>query len=247
MNNFSEDYELASSIETELLLVDLPMDVIKESIRYQIQNPLSTRVNYVDAVNDIFRELRTQYAEDPEVLSTVNSYISDFYSFIIHETDQKFDLGIDTETFETADYLQVGTAVYNFIILRYQKNITKFIQRYIAKNKKALVEHFDRETKKKDVTTIATKKKVKNKDDALIISNLPSVINYIINIEVEPAIFISYASNDELYEASILQDLIRTGRMLGNFTEKYLDHIREGYDVLDDIQTDVKMKLMKKF
>jgi hypothetical protein len=243
----SDDYELASDIDTDLMLLDLPMSAIQENIRYQIQNPLTTQVNYIDNVADLIVQTRQVHKDDPDALNTINNFAQSFFEFIINEIDQKFDLGITTESFETDDFIRVGSAIYQFLILRYQKNITKFIFKFILKNKKLLVETFDQQMKKKDVTTIVTKKKVKNKDDALLIANLPSVISHIINLDIDAHNFIQYVSNNELYDANIMRDLIDTGVMIGNFTQAYLNVIQVDYEgILDEIQTDVKLKLIKK-
>ncbi|MMZ42317.1 hypothetical protein D1872_38380 [compost metagenome] len=243
----SDDYELASDIDTDLMLLDLPMSAIQENIRYQIQNPLTTQVNYIDNVADLIVQTRQVHNDDPDALNTINNFAQSFFEFIIDEIDQKFDLGITTDSFETDDFIRVGSALYQFLILRYQKNITKFIFKFILKNKKLLVETFDQQMKKKDVTTIVTKKKVKNKDDALLIANLPSVISHIINLDIDAHNFIQYVSNNELYDANIMRDLIDTGVMIGNFTQAYLNVIQVDYEgILDEIQTDVKLKLIKK-
>ena len=247
MNFQSDDYEISSELDTDILLVDLPMNLIREQIRDQINEPLLTNVNYIENVIDIIRTLRTQYEEDPETLATINNFTVDFFSFLINEIDGKFDMGLVTEGFDIDQYIQVGSSLYTFLILQYQKNVTRFIYRFIVKNKKMLVESFEGQTKKKDVTTIAVKKKIKNKDDALIVSNLPSVINYIMNLEIDAMSFLKYIGGDSVYEGAVIKNLIQDGLMIGNFTQAYLNTIRVDYDqVLDDIQTEVKLKLTKK-
>lgn len=248
MNFQSEEYEIASSLETDLLLVDLPMDLIRAQIRDQINEPLQNNVNYIENVLDFIETFHAQNDGDDDAARTVNNFTVDFFAFIIEEIDTKFDLGINTEAFEMYQYKEVGAALYTFLILQYRRNITKFIQRFIIKNKKMLVDNFDGQIKKKDVTTIAVKKKVKNKDDALIVSNLPTVINSIMNMDIDALTFLKYVGADENHEASMMRNLILEGIMMGNFTRAYMDTIRVDYDqVLDEIQTEVKLKLIKKF
>jgi hypothetical protein len=242
-----EEYDLCSDTEIDMLLVDLPFDLIKENLRYQINNPLATNVNYIENVIDKFRVLKEQYGDNDDAVRNINSLIVNFFGFIIQEIDSKFDLSIEVDYNDVQETMEAGEVLYNFLILRYKKNITKFIYKFITKNKKRLVEEFQGQYKKKDVTSNSLKKKIKNKDDVLILSNLPSIIKYIMNLDIEPQDFLSYATNDELYEGTYLNNMILQGRLLGNFVEEYVNLINEDYDyVLDEIQTDVKMKLMKK-
>lgn len=243
----NDEYELASNTEIDILLVDLPFDLIKENLRYQINNPLSSNVNYVESLVEKFLVIRENYAENEDAIQGIENMITNFFGFLIEEIDKKFNLSITTELDEPETYIKVGTSLYNFLILRYKKNITKFIFKFIMKNKKLLVEEFEPSYKKKDVTSIAIKKKIKNKDDILILSNLPSIIKYIMSLEMEPLEFIRYASNDENYEANYIKSLILEGKIIGNFIPTYLEVIINDYnDVMDEIQTDVKMKLIKK-
>lgn len=245
---FTDDtYEVVANIETDLLLVDMPLDLIKEQIRHQINNPLGVTTNYIESMVNFIEELLEAKADDEEALSSVHSFVADFFGYVINEINARFEVSVDTDQFQPNDYMVVGTALYNFLILRYKKNVSKFIQRFILKNKKLLVENFDGHVKKKDVTTIAVKKKIKNKDDILILSSLPKVVKYIMSLEIDALDFLKYASNDENYDANIIRDLIHSGNIIGNFTGPYLGLIVSDYDtVLDEIQVEVKMKLMKK-
>jgi len=228
-----------------MLLADLPFDLLKENLRYQIKDPLATNVNYIENAIDKFRVLRETYSENADAIRNINSLTVNFFAFIIKQIDEQFDLDIDVDFSDVQETVEVGEALYNFLILRYKKNITKFIYRFIKKNKKRLVEEFEGQYKKKDVTSISLKKKIKNKDDVLIISNLPSIIKYIMNLEIEPLDFIEYATKSELYEGNYLSNMILQGKLIGNFVHEYVNLINEDYDyILDEIQTDVKMKLM---
>lgn len=242
-----EEYDLCSDTEIDMLLLDLPFELIKESLRFQINNPLSTNVNYIENVIDKFRVMRDTYGESDDAIRNINTLIVDFFGFIIREIDKKFDLSINVNFDDVDETMETGMVLYNFLILRYKKNINKFLFHYITKNKKKIVEVFQGNYKKKDVTSNALKKKIKNKDDVLILSNLPSIIKYIMNLDLEPEEFLTYTSKNELYESGYIIKFIATGNLLGNFVDKYLHVIQDDYEyILDEIQTEVKLKLMKK-
>lgn len=242
-----EEYELTSNMEIDMLLVDLPMELIQESIRYQINNPLSTNVNYVETIVDKVRVLKEQYDGNEEALFNINKIIQDFFGFLIEEISKRFNISLHLNETEIDELMEIGIVMYDFLIIRYKKNITKFIYKFIVKNKKVLVVEFGKQGKRKDVTTNSLKKKTKNKDDVLILSNLPSIIKYTINLELDATEFIDYACNDENYEGNYLKNLFLSTQMVGNFVQPYLELLEdEGEYVLDEVQTDVRMKLLKK-
>lgn len=242
-----DDYNLSSTTEIDMLLVDLPLELLKENLRYQINDPLSTDVNYVESVIDKIREMKNAYGDIDDAQRNIDSLIVNFFGFIIQEIDNKFKLDIEIDYNDVSEVMETGTNLYFFLILRYRKNITKFLYRYINRNRKKLVEEFESLYKKKDVTTITLKKKIKNKDDVLIISNLPVIIKYIMNLDIEPLEFLDYSAGESHYEGNYIKELITDGDLIGNFVPNYLDVIVNDYDyILDEIQTEIKIKLMNK-
>lgn len=240
-----EEYELCSDTEIDLLLVDLPIDLIKEQLKAQINNPLYTNVNYVETVVDKFRLLSEEYGDNEDAIKNINNFISDFFLFIINEIDERFGLEIEVDESCLQEVIETGLVLYNYLILRYKKNITKFLYKFIMKNKKRLVEEFEG-YKKKDVTSISLKKKIKNKDDVIILSNLPYIIKFILDLEIEPLDFLNYSSSNNYYEGLYISNLIEEGNLVGNFVDKYLEVIKQDRDVLDEVLADVKLKILKK-
>ncbi len=248
MYSLEDETNEVSNIDTDLLLADLPINLIKENIRAQINDPLSNTVNYIEIVIDKIRELEEMYSEDGETLNKIKGLSLDFFSSIIDDIDERFGLGVSFEESDSAVYIEeLATVLYSFLIVRYKKNVRKMLYNYITENKKELVEEFDYFLKKKDVTSNSIKKKVKNKEDALIASNLPVIIKYILDLNLSPIELIEYCNSDDLYEGSYIIDLILSGNLIGDFTEEYLSIIVDEYDdVLDEIQTNIRIKLLNK-
>lgn len=245
-----EEYDLVTNIETEELLMEMPLEVIKENIRSQIDNPLSTRVDFVEPMIDKFNAIKEQYGELDTTETELKKLKTDLFSFIISALNDRFELDVVVDD-DNAEQLQVvGYALYEFLILRYKKNITKFIHKFIKRNKKHLVKEFEQYYKKKDVTSITVKKKIKNKDEALIISNLPAIIKHIINdlaMDMDVHQFFDYLGDGDLYEVEIIQQLVNSGNMSDSFIDKYVELITDKYDyVLDEIQSEIRMKLLDK-
>lgn len=243
-----EDFELVSDFEVDMLISEMPLDLIKENITEQIALPLSTRTNFISVLEDSFKMIDDITVENPDEREKILNNIRGFFSYTLNQIDKEYDLGIDIDLIENDQMLiEKTTALYNFLILRYKKNICKFLYSFIKKNKKMLLELFDGVGKKKDITSISLKKQIKNKDVILLISNLSTIIKYILNLEIEAADFIQYCCSDDYYEGNVVLSMVQTGEISNNFVAKYLDLIIDEYDsVLDEIQTEVKLKILNK-
>lgn len=243
-----ENFELVSDFEVDMLISEMPIDLIKENIAEQIKLPLSTRTNFISVLEDSFKMIDDLTAENPDEREKILNKIRNFFIFTLNEINATYNLGMDIDLINSDEELiNKTTALYNFLILRYKKNICKFIYSFIRKNKKILLELFEGQAKKKDITSISLKKQIKNKDIIILISNLSTIIKYILNLEIEPVDFMQYACNDDYYEGGIVLDMINSQEISENFVPIYMNLILDEYDsVLDEIQSEVKLKILKK-
>lgn len=243
----NEEFELSNDLEIDTLLAELPIELLKESIKEQIEDPLQTNVDFINVVIEKCELLKKEFENDPDNILLINRRVEPFFEFIIQQINERFDLGLDMDSITTGEYVELAEILYNFFILRYKKNISKFIYKYILKNKKFLSENFENLNKKKDVSQITLKKTLKNKDEINILSNLHNIIRYILSLEFDPQDFLKYCCREELYEGIKIKGLILEGKMLGNFVSLYLLPIQDKYDnIVDEIQTEVKYKILKK-
>lgn len=243
----NEDYEILNTIDLDMLLSDLPIDLIKENIRYQVDNPLDVASDYSTIVIDKCSTILKEYSQIEDIKNEIEQTMDEFYRFIINLIDQRFNLDINYEDMNTHDIIKFGHILYKFFILRYRKNVSRFIYKFIVKNKKKLAANYTNDDKRKDVVTVVLKKKTKNKDEVRILSNLPLVIKDILSLEHQPEEFMEMCCSNDLYEAEVIKELIEDFVISGNFTDSYLSVILDQYnDVLDEIQVEVKIKLMKR-
>jgi len=243
----SENYELSSDFETNSLLAELPFQLIKESITEQINDPLSTNIDYIDIIIEKCDAFKSTYENNEDIIRDLNDNLHSFFVSIIEEIDNKFELGLDINTISArTDVIEIGEVLYHYFILRYVKNISKYITKYIIRHKKELAEYYN-DKNKKDVSTLAFKKQIKNPDDLSIITNLPSIIKYIINLDIEPYEFIDLSTGSDNYEGLTIKSLIESNQMLGDFVNKYIGLSVDNHEyIIDEIQTDIKMRLIKK-
>ena len=243
----NDNYELSTSTEAENLLAELPFDLLKASIIDQINDPVSTNVNYVEVIVEKCKLSKENLSNNEDALRIIDAALREFFVFVIEEINKRFDLGVDIEAISDSDeMIEIGESMYNYFILRYVKNISKFITNYILEHKKELTEYYS-DKNKKDISTLTYRKQLKDSQDLCIIINLPSIINYIISLDIDPLEFVSLSAGKNNYVASVVKGLILSNKMIGNFVDDYIGLSTDSHDYLiDQIQTDIKVKIIKK-
>jgi len=242
-----DEFELSSNVEFNDLLVELPFDLIKESIIEQINDPVSSRTNYIDVILDKYEVFKLQYSEDEDIINELEEHVRSFFIFIMEAMDNKFNLGLDlNEIAGRKDIVNIGECLYKYFVIRYVKNITRFITKFIFKNKKTFVNYYN-DKNKKDVSTLAFRKQIKNNDDLIIITCLPSIIKDIIGMEVESEDFVILSAGNGNYEASVVKELIYSSRLIGDFYKPYISMCVDSYDyIIDELQTEIRIKILSK-
>ena len=72
----NEDYEIVNNIDLDIILSDLPIELIKESIKYQIYHPLDVDTDYCTIVFDKCAQVLQLYKGNEDIEKTsVNLYI----------------------------------------------------------------------------------------------------------------------------------------------------------------------------
>lgn len=242
---YDDEFEPSSAIEINTLLGELPFELIKESIVEQIDDPASSSTNYINVILDKCEIFKSQYSMNEEALQELNDNLIDFCTFVLNSIDRKFDLGLDINTVAAySDIAEVTQALYKYFVLRYTKNITKFFTNFIFKNKKMLTASYS-DKSKKDVSTLAFKKKIKNSDDLCILANLPSIIKFIMDLDIDSEEFISLSAKEDNYEASIVKRLVGDGTIMNNFYSNYVSLCLDSHDyIIDKIQSNIRIELL---
>ncbi len=244
----SDNYELVTSEEIDNLVAELPFDLLKENILEQIDDPVANHVNYMETIITKCKIFKEQFSDDPDVVRQVDDSLYEFISFIINKINDRFDLGIDLNAgFTYDDMIVYGSAIYSYFILRYKKNITKFVINYINTHESNLIEYYG-DKNKKDVSTLVYKKQIKRPEMLPIITNLQSIINFIIGLDIEPIEFVELSMNGSNYEANVVKRLIDNNIITGDFVRMYVDICIDDHEyIVDDIYTKIKTKLIKNY
>ena len=240
----NEDYEIVNNIDLDIILSDLPIELITESIKYQIYHPLDVGTDYCTIVFDKCSQVLQLYKGIEDIEKEIEELLDKFCLSILQMLDDKYKFDIVYDNLNTYDISKMTLILYKFFILRYRKTVSGFVYNFILKNKKMLSEQFMNDDKRKDVTTLVLKKKTKNKDDVRIISNLPQIIKFILELEHDPIEFIDLASPVDLFYADEIKKMLEAFTLAGNFTRPYLSTVVNQYnEVIDEILMEVRIKL----
>lgn len=237
-----DEYQLSNDNELNELLADLQFELIKESIFDQIDYPIGNHVDYLEGVVDRISIIKKQFPGDED---DVDFVVNEFFKSILVRINDVYNLEMDIHSIEFSEnIIEITICIYEYFILNYKNNITNFLVSYIEENRKMLIKEFS-DSNKKDVSTITLKKQIKDKDDMTIASNLPSIFNFIISLNIDPIDFLRLSTSDYDYNSSEIIRLIESGLMMGGFVFYYLTLCGNEY-IVDECQNDIKVMLHNK-
>lgn len=234
-----EGFDLASSVDVDLLSVDMPLDLIKESIKAQIQT-LDNSTNYVEVIIDKFREVRKQYEHDTDFKTEIDFQEGGFYAEVKAKIEAAFNIHIDVDPYYIDELRDVTLALYYQLVLRFESNLYNYVDNYISIHRQELTDVIGSESKK-DVTSSVIRRKMKNRGDVSIVANLPKIVDHIVSLETDTEKFLDgILANTSNVECEQLLTYERQAKITGNLGEAYMDKIRWDYP---NILNDVKSKL----
>ena len=90
-----DNENMINVFDVERILGDLPLDIIKENVRSQIEDPLSFVSNQCDEVYETIDEAMEEFGHIDEYREELLEMKEEFSIFILKEMDNKFNLGVD--------------------------------------------------------------------------------------------------------------------------------------------------------
>ena len=238
------DNDYINGFDIERILGDLPIDIIKENIKSQIDDPLTFMTNHCDQVYETLDEAMDEIGHIDEYREELQELRDDFNSFLVTELDNGFGLGIDIENLQSYEIEEIGRNSYEFFVVNLRENITNFLKNYICLNKTSLASLFTDEYKRKDVTTTNMKRLTKNKDDVVILSNIISVIYHILDLELDPEDFMELAIEPGEYVGEVVSECVRNFRIANNFVYKLFNEVKYTHnDVIDEFASEICLEL----
>jgi hypothetical protein len=236
--------DFINGFDIERILGDLPIDIIKENIKSQIDDPLIFMTNHCDQVYMTLDEAMNEIGHIDEYRYELNELRDDFSSFLVLELDNRFGLGVDVENLQSHEIELIGRTAYEFFVVELKSNITNFLMNYINMNKSELAGLFTDEYKRKDVTTTNMKKLTKNKDDVIVLSNIISIIYHILDLEMDPEDFMELAVEPGEYAGETVKEYVRDFKIANNFVYRLFNEIKYSHnDIIDEFAAEICLEM----
>ena len=141
----------------------------------------------------------------------------------------------------------LAEGLYEFFILKYQKNVTKFMTEMLLENCDFIADDI-RLCSEDDVCVFSYKNKLKTENQAILMSHLNSAIKTIIDFETDISDFIMYFNQDK-FEVAIVKYAIDKGIIMGDFVRTFLELIFNDLkdNIYDDVLSTIRENLFKKY
>lgn len=231
--------------ETEILLSDLPLDIIIGSITTQFTDPMEYRKNdFVQSFITRYQLTKDNIEEDTDAEELEEVY-DKFVSFMENIFHEKLGLGIpELDNMSEDDQLEIIHYMYRFFIINIKKNFMSYILNYIEEHKEDLSSTLP---KKKDVSTASLKQVITDPDELTIIVSLADAIDLALsdeNITVDDFLTLSKGDDANL-ENEYISEAFDDFKINGNFVEKYIKMTTESFRI--EVECEVRNSILKKY
>ena len=234
------DNDMINVFDIERVLGDLPIDIIKENIKTQIDDPLTFMSDQCEQVYETLQEAMDEFGHIDEYRYELMEIKDDFSTFLIIELNNRFNLGIDLENLDGSEIHNLAQCCYEFFVLNLKENLSNFFINYINMNQSTIADIFIDEYKRKDVTTTNMKKFTKNRNLVLILSNIISVLNYILDIYHDPEDFMELAIEPGEYTGEYVKEAVYSFKITNNFVSNLLNEIKYSHnDIIDELASEI--------
>lgn|SRR5574344_309486 len=244
-NLVEDDDELKGLEDTESIFFDMSSNDFLES---EIDDQLNVNLfnynkrNHVELYLEKFKYLKNVYEQDGDTLEELFENKENFIANIISMITEKFAIEIDADIIGN----KAAKTLYNFFVVYYYDNIKSFFINYIQKNKKIILTELKKQKSKiRDVTSVASKSKFNNSQDALLLNNIESVLFDIIPSEELGENFINFITDydDDITNINITKFIDKGEINLENTYENFLEPFINREDGYAEIISDIIIKL----
>lgn len=233
-----------SDLEDQFFLTSVPLDILKQSIKSQFENPLEYRKNdnvqtFIDSI-----EFSLENLDDEDDINEVEQNRTSFVTFMCRMME--FYLNVTFPNIDDMgddDQHELIHLTYRFFIRNIRKNMTNVILNYCYKNRDEILENYQI---KKTVSALSFKKEIEDDLDTTILSNLPEIITDIIQKDMDVDEFLELCVADEpVLETEFVTEKYDSFDITGNFTEKYFSMVDTNF--ISEIESKIRSRILKKY
>lgn len=229
-------------------LKELSNDLITEGLKSEVDNPYMSHVDFLEQFEEEYEFQMADLDEADDIYQDNKDIARDFYLRVLFMLDDRFHLEIDEEqvgAISLEGLKNMTEGLYTFFILKYRKNISKYLIRLVIDNEDSLADALNQSVKEMlkqknyddTVTYSSWTRKVENIRYGSILASVNEVIATVKNIDIDPKDFIEFF-NTEKFEVASVEYAIDHMIITGDFVPYFLDVVF-GDDVQNDIYDDI--------
>ena len=229
-------------------LKELSNDLITEGLKSEVDNPYMSHVDFLEQFEEEYEFQMADLDEADDIYQDNKDIARDFYLRVLFMLDDRFHLEIDEEqvgAISLEGLKNMTEGLYTFFILKYRKNISKYLIRLVIDNEDSLADALNQSMKEMlkqknyddTVTYSSWTRKVENIRYGSILASVNEVIATVKNIDIDPKDFIEFF-NTEKFEVASVEYAIDHMIITGDFVPYFLDVVF-GDDVQNDIYDDI--------
>lgn len=153
---------------------------------------------------------------------------------IIRFISDKYDLEVADDYLSEHDSMipAITLALYSFFVLHYTKNLYAVIKNYIDKHVDSIVETFQDMKSKKDATTLINKKRMSD-EEALIISNIYNISEWVLQ-QLDEEGFLELGEPEYL-PGKLIRAMYEEGNLSGEFMDKICSEFHSNVNLKSNI------------
>lgn len=230
-------------------LSEVPVSLIESSLEEQFLEPLEYRKkDYIKEYFAKYEDIKQNSVLEDEY-QTADEEHDEFISYVKELFEKFLDISfvnLDDKSIE--DQHEIIHNTYKYFIKNIKKNFVNLVCKELKENKSVYIEKVV-DSAKRDVTYLTFKEEIGNEEDAVIISNLSTIVAAIID-EVKSEFTVEHFFEMSDYgEADFIRsyviDAYNNFDLTGNFVPMYCDMIDT--DFLNEIESKVRNFILKQY
>ena len=236
-------YQVDESTNDEIMLSEIPLNIIEESIKSQFDNPEIYRKNdYVQKFLKKYDYSLDNLRDDEE--EDIYELHDRFILFIKNIFYDRLNIGFpEIEDYPEDEQHDIIHLTYKFFINGIKKNFVYFIYNILDTDRDLVTQVCE---KKKDVISLNFKNEIDNDYDILVLSNLSRIIDFILSQSYTVDEFFKNCEPDSLsVEYDFVKEKFEDFSLTGNFVANYIAMLDESFKI--EIEGKIRSKILKKY
>lgn len=210
--------------DVEDLILSLSDNILLFNIRDQIkENNTDSEIDYLSIIFNKINACEVSIDKNnKDLLNTIGSFKNDMINKIIDIFNENLNINIELKQYyiHPEKLLRI---IYEFFVLRREKNLVNLIFSFIKINEKDLLQQFKKSLNKKDLTYVNNKKEIKE-SKIILLMNILDIFNFVQLDSPEDILELEIIDKNELINEFVL-DLVEKEEI--TFNEGFVDQIKD--------------------